>query len=60
MNLLLWKFISALNKALLPKIYLKPNLMKLSNLDKAVVGWKMLTTYRYLDAVKESGDKVIP
>ncbi len=34
----------------LPKIYRKPNLERLSALDKAVVGWKMWVTYRRLDA----------
>ena len=45
-----YRFLSALNKALLPKIYRKPNLEQLSAAEKAVVGWKMWVTYRRLDA----------
>ena len=50
MKLLWFRFLSGLNKALLPKIYRKPNLERLSAFDKAVVGWKMWVTYRRLDA----------
>lgn len=45
-----YRFLSAFNKALLPKIYRKPNLEQLSAFDKAIVGWKMWVTYRRLDA----------
>jgi hypothetical protein len=45
-----YRFLSALNKALLPKIYRKPNLENLSGFEKAIVGWKMWVTYRRLDA----------
>jgi len=44
---------------LLPKFYLKPNLEKLSNLEKGIVGWKIFITYKYLDAAKEKGEKII-
>ena len=40
---------SSFNKALLPKIYRKPDLMKLTAFDKAIVGWKMLVTYKFLE-----------
>ena len=50
MKLFWFRFLSGLNKALLPKIYRKPNLERLSAFDKAVVGWKMWVTYRRLDA----------
>ena len=50
MKLLWFRFLSGLNKALLPKIYRKSNLERLSAFDKAVVGWKMWVTYRRLDA----------
>ena len=50
MKLVWFRFLSGLNKALLPKIYRKPNLERLSGFDKAIVGWKMWVTYRRLDA----------
>lgn len=50
MKLAWFRVLSGLNKALLPKIYKKPDLERLSTLDKAVVGWKMWVTYRRLDA----------
>jgi len=50
MNVVWWRSLSALNKALLPKMYRKPNLERLSSFDKAIVGWKMWVTYRRLDA----------
>ena len=50
---------SSINKALLPKIYRKPDLMKLTNFDKAIVGWKMYVTYRFLDAAKSQGHDVV-
>ena len=55
MNYTLWKFLSAVNRAILPKIYKKPDLMKLTAFDKAILGWKMLVTYKYLDAAKARG-----
>ena len=50
MKLTWFRFLSAMNKALLPKMYRKPNLERLSPLDKAIIGWKMWVTYRFLDA----------
>lgn len=50
MRLFFLRFLSAVNKTVLPKIYRKPNLERLSSLDKAIVGWKMWVTYRRLDA----------
>ena len=44
---------------LLPTFYLKGNLEKLSNLEKGMVGWKIFITYKYLDAAKEKGAKII-
>lgn len=41
--------LSALNRALLPKIY-KRDIMNLSKFEQAIVGWKMWVTYRLLDA----------
>jgi hypothetical protein len=59
MNYLLLTILSTLNKVLLPKFYLKPNLEKLSNLEKGIVGWKIFITYKYLDAAKEKGEQII-
>ena len=59
MNYFLLTLLSALNKTLLPKFYLKQNLEKLSNLEKGIVGWKIFITYKYLDAAKEKGAKII-
>ena len=59
MNYTFWKSLSAINKALLPKIYRKPDLMKLTAIDKAVVGWKMFVTYQFLDAAKSKGHDVV-
>ncbi len=50
MKLSWFRFLSAVNKALLPKVYRKPDLERISGLDKAIVGWKMWVTYRRLDA----------
>ena len=50
---------STLNKALLPKIYRKPDLMKLTAIDKAILGWKMVVTYKFLDAAKSQGRDVV-
>ncbi len=50
MRLPWFRFLSAMNKALLPKMYRKPNLERLSSVDKAIIGWKMWVTYRLLDA----------
>lgn len=50
MRLSWFRFLSALNKALLPKMYRRPDLERLSTLDKAVIGWKIWVTYRCLDA----------
>lgn len=58
MNYTFWKMLSAFNKSLLPKIY-KRNLLKLSTFDKAIVGWKMFVTYKYLDAAKSKGHNVV-
>jgi|TARA_B110000908_G_C9892986_1_gene287631 hypothetical protein len=59
MKYFLLTLLSALNKMLLPTFYLKENLEKLSNLEKGMVGWKIFITYKYLDAAKEKGAKII-
>lgn len=50
MRLIWFGFLSRLNKLLLPKVYRRQDLTDLSNMDKAVVGWKLWVTYRLLDA----------
>ena len=59
MSYTFWKSLSAINEALLPKIYKKPDLMKLTACDKAVVGWKIFVTYKLLDSAKSKGHDVI-
>ncbi|PCJ80221.1 MAG: hypothetical protein COA49_09580 [Bacteroidetes bacterium] len=59
MNLICWRLISLVNKLLLPKIYTKADLTRLSSIEKGIVWWKMFTTYRYLDAVKQNGHKIV-
>ena len=59
MNYFLWNLLSTLNKKVLPQLYLKQNLEKLSNLEKGIVGWKIFITYKFLDAAKEKGAKII-
>ena len=50
MRLSWYRFLSRLNKLLLPKIHTKPDLTRLNGFEKAVVGWKLWVTYRRLDA----------
>lgn len=50
MRLKWYRLLSQLNKWLLPKIHRKPDLTRLTGVEKAVVGWKMWVTYRRLDA----------
>ena len=50
MKLHWFRFLSAYNKLLLPKLYRRQDLTQLSSLDKALVGWKLYVTYRFLDA----------
>lgn len=50
MRLAWFRFLSRLNKLLLPKIHRKPDLNRLKGWEKAIVGWKLWVTYRRLDA----------
>ena len=59
MNYFLLTLLSTLNKTVLPKFYKKQNLEKLSHLEKGIVGWKIFVTYKYLDAAKKKGVKII-
>lgn len=58
MRLAWFRFLSRLNKLLLPKIHRKSDLSRLKSWEKAIVGWKMWVTYRRLDA--ESAHTVSP
>ena len=58
MNYSFWKFLSGLNKTVLPKIYQSPDLMNLSALQKAVIGWKIFVTYKFLDAAKSQRKEI--
>lgn len=53
MKLTWYRFLSRLNRLLLPKIYRKEDLTRLNGVEKAIVGWKMWVTYRLLDAESE-------
>ena len=59
MSYIFWTLLSFVNKILLPKYSLKQNLEKLSNLDKVIVGWKIFVTYKFLDAAKINGNRVL-
>ena len=59
MSYIFWTLLSSVNKVILPKYFLKQNLEKLSNLDKVIVGWKMFVTYKFLDAAKINGNRVL-
>jgi len=59
MSYVFWTILSSVNKILLPKFYLKQNLEKLSNLEKAIVGWKIFVSYKYLDVAKMKGKSVL-
>ena len=45
-----YRFLSLLNRLCLPQLYKKRDLTTLTPFDKAIVGWKILVTYRLLDA----------
>lgn len=49
-KLQMFKLLSAANKMLLPKIYKKPDLSKLTKIDMAVAGYKRWVTFNYFDA----------
>ena len=50
MKLIFWTVLSRINKRLLPKIHRRPDLLKLSHIDKVIVVWKIYVTYNFLDA----------
>lgn len=50
MELFLFKFLSQLNRLLLPRFSRREDLTQLKKWEQALVGWKMWVTYRYLDA----------
>ena len=53
MKYALFKTLSQFNKAVLPKIYKKPDLAKLNKVDLAIAGWKRWVTFNYMDARDE-------
>jgi len=50
MKLIFWTILSKMNKRILPKIHRRPDLLKLTLFEKAIVVWKIYVTYNYLDA----------
>ncbi len=50
MKYYIFKTLSQVNKSVLPKIYKKPDLAKLSKVDMAIAGWKRWVTFNYMDA----------
>ena len=50
MKYFIFKSLSEINKAVLPKIYKKPDLARLSKVDMALAGWKRWVTFNYMDA----------
>ena len=50
MKLIFWTVLSRINKLVLPKIHRRPDLLKLTLFDKAIVVWKIVVTYNFLDA----------
>ncbi|MAI22700.1 MAG: SsrA-binding protein [Crocinitomicaceae bacterium] len=49
MQLLLYQFLSQLNRMVLPQFSRRSDLTQLKKWEQALVGWKMWVTYRYLD-----------
>jgi len=45
----IFKILSEANKALLPKLYKKPDLAKLKKWEMAIAGWKRWVTFRYFE-----------
>jgi len=50
MKLIFWTVLSKINQRILPKIHRRPDLLKLTLFDKAIVVWKIVVTYNFLDA----------
>lgn len=58
MRLMSFRLLSGINRWCLPRIHRRPDLTRLSNLEQAIVGWKIWVTYRLLDA--ESDHRLNP
>lgn len=52
----IFKALSSINRAVLPKIYKRPDLARLTKIEMAIAGWKRWVTFNYLDA-KEANQK---
>ncbi len=46
----IFKTLSTLNKALLPKLYKKTDLANLTKTEMLIAGWKRWVTFRFIDA----------
>lgn len=46
----LFKFLSQVNKVVLPKLYKKPDLAKMNKAEMALAGWKRWVTFNYFEA----------
>lgn len=44
-----FKFLSQVNRAVLPKLYKKPDLAKLNKAEMALAGWKRWVSFNYFD-----------
>ena len=49
MKLFLFKTLSSMNKALLPKIWKTADLANLSKKEKLILGWKRWVTFNYME-----------
>ncbi|MDA0912678.1 MAG: SsrA-binding protein [Flavobacteriales bacterium] len=45
-----YRFLSLINRWVLPRFSRRDDLTRLSKWEQAIVGWKMWVTFRYLDA----------
>lgn len=45
----LFKFLSQVNKAVLPKLYKKQDLAKMNKAEMVLAGWKRWVTFSYFD-----------
>lgn len=53
----LFKFLSQVNKAILPKLHKKPDLSKMTKAEMALAGWKRWVTFNYFEARDEMNKK---
>ena len=53
----IFKTLSKLNKAVLPKMWPTADLTNLSNKQKAIIGWKRWVTYKLLEEQEKNSKK---